>query len=268
MNKPPQSASFRFLESSVRPMELEQILREVKHLVCRDTRSIVANHNLHSLSCLRKNSKLRNFYELSAFNFVDGMSLIAMTKLLGHTVSRKQRVTWVDLYAPFFEQAEQQGWSLFHLGGKTSTALELHSTIRARFPQLKFSSHHGFFDTAKNSSENQYVLTQINIIQPTILLVGLGTPLGEQWILENFHDLNAKVILPVGGLAAYLTAKVATPPRWSGRWGLEWFFRFLSEPRRLFSRYFIEFWPVFFQFFIQWSLKDASCLKESPEPGS
>ena len=82
-----------------------------------------------------------------------------------------------------------------------------------------------------------------SILSP-ILLVGLGTPLQEKWIARNFDELDVPVVWAVGALMDYVAGKMPRAPRWMLDHGLEWLFRFLVEPRRMFRRYIIGN-PVF-----------------------
>jgi N-acetylglucosaminyldiphosphoundecaprenol N-acetyl-beta-D-mannosaminyltransferase len=103
----------------------------------------------------------------------------------------------------------------------------------------------GFFDASCGSAENEALIQRINDYQPDLLVVGMGMPRQEFWTQENFARLKAHVILSSNGAAFdCIAGAVPFPPRWSGRLGLEWLFRFYHEPRRLFSRYVIEPWYV------------------------
>ena len=89
----------------------------------------------------------------------------------------------------------------------------------------------GYFDARYGSSENEALLGRINAYRPDLLMVGMGMPRQEIWTQENFARLNADVILSsIGAAFDYIAGAVPTPPRWSGRMGLEWFFRLAHEP--------------------------------------
>ncbi len=89
------------------------------------------------------------------------------------------------------------------------------------------------------------MLERINAYAPALLMVGMGMPRQELWTHENFPRLKADVILSsVGAAFDYVAGAVPTPPRWSGRLGLEWAFRLAHNPARLFSRYFVEPWYI------------------------
>jgi N-acetylglucosaminyldiphosphoundecaprenol N-acetyl-beta-D-mannosaminyltransferase len=90
---------------------------------------------------------------------------------------------------------------------------------------------------------NHEILTLIKEYQPHILMVGMSMPRQEHWILDNIESISANVILPSGAAIDYIAGAVPTPPRWAGKVGLEWLFRLVAEPRRLWRRYFVE--PLF-----------------------
>ena len=88
------------------------------------------------------------------------------------------------------------------------------------------------------------MLREITDWRPDVLLVGMGMPRQERWIARHQHDLPPCVTFPVGAAFDYEAGAVATPPRWTGRFGVEWLYRFATEPRRLFTRYFVEPWSL------------------------
>ena len=79
----------------------------------------------------------------------------------------------------------------------------------------------------------------------------MGMPRQEHWIFENSADVGAGAICNVGGLMDYIAGETPTPPRWMGRFGLEWLFRLASNPKRLWRRYLIEPWFVLKLFFAE-----------------
>jgi N-acetylglucosaminyldiphosphoundecaprenol N-acetyl-beta-D-mannosaminyltransferase len=119
-------------------------------------------------------------------------------------------------------------------------AARLHET----FPGLQIESHHGYFDRTAGSAEQEAVLARIAEYRPQLLLVGMGMPLQEHWVLESLDRLEANLIFTVGGLFDYLAGVQPTPPRWMGRVGLEWLHRLVADPRRMWQRYFLEPWFV------------------------
>lgn len=95
-----------------------------------------------------------------------------------------------------------------------------------------------------NAAEAAAVTDAISAARPDVLLVGMGMPRQERWVARFRDRLPPCVILTVGAAFDYEAGVTPTPPRWSGRLGVEWLFRFAAEPRRLFFRYFIEPWSL------------------------
>jgi N-acetylglucosaminyldiphosphoundecaprenol N-acetyl-beta-D-mannosaminyltransferase len=109
---------------------------------------------------------------------------------------------------------------------------------------------HGYFDPG--GEENERVLRAIEAFAPDVLLVGMGMPRQEHWIMDNLDRLGSTVLLPCGASIDYVAGEIPTPPRWAGRWGLEWLYRLLAEPGRLWKRYLIEPWFLGYLLVTQW----------------
>jgi N-acetylglucosaminyldiphosphoundecaprenol N-acetyl-beta-D-mannosaminyltransferase len=234
-----------FLGLTLQPRSLQEMNLLVEQGI-RDHRNwIIANHNLHSLYLLHKHPKLREFYSGVQWTHIDGMPLVALGRLYGYPLERQHRVTLVDWTYPLMELAASKGWRVFHLGSSEGSAERGAARLRTLYPGLQIEVSGGYFDARYGSSENEAMLERINAYRPDLLMVGMGMPRQEIWTQENCARLKADVILSsVGAAFDYVAGAVPTPPRWSGRLGLEWAFRLAHDPVRLFSRYFIEPWYI------------------------
>lgn len=203
-------------------------------------KTIIANHNLHSTYIYKYDSEFKEFYDLATYTHADGMILIYLAKLLGYDFSFQHRITYIDWLPHILKFAEGNNHRLFYLGGEKEVVKKAHDKISKDYKNLNVEVNHGFFDKKYDSKENISVKEKINQFSPNILMVGMGMPLQEKWILENYRDLKVNVILNSGACFDYVAGKKKTPPRTLSKYGLEWFFRFLDEPTRLFKRYFVE----------------------------
>ena len=234
--------SVRILDVAVNPLTLSDLNALIAKAIAKQQRSIIANHNLHSIYLYHRVAKMRQFYAQARCSHIDGMSLVFLGKLLGFPLRREHRVTFIDLLDSLMAEAAKQKWRIFYLGSKPGIAKKGAEILQRQFPQLQIKTFHGYFDLASDSEENQRVLAEINDYRPQILMVGMGMPRQECWILENSARIQTNVILPCGGCIDYVAGAIPTPPRWLGRIGLEWFYRLITEPRRLWQRYLIEPW--------------------------
>jgi N-acetylglucosaminyldiphosphoundecaprenol N-acetyl-beta-D-mannosaminyltransferase len=232
-----------FLGLSLHPMSLAELTAVVEQGILKSRKWIITNHNLHSVYLFHRHQKLREFYKNAHVTFIDGMPLIGLGRFYGYELKREQRVTLADWIPPLMETAARRRWRVFNLGSPDGVAEKGAAVLRRLYPGLQIEVSHGYFDSKQGSAENEAVVQRINAYQPDLLMVGMGMPRQEFWTQENFERLNAGVILASNGAAIdYVAGLVPTPPRWSGRLGLEWAFRLASEPRRLFRRYFVEPW--------------------------
>ena len=168
--------------------------------------------------------------------------MIWIARLYGHRLSRDCRLTYVDFLPRMFELAAEKKWRVFYLGSRPEICSQGMRTLRARYPGIQLCSAHGYFDVSRDRDANRMIVKKIANFRPHVLMVGMGMPRQEEWIAENLGELDAGVILPCGAALDYIAGAIPTPPRWSGRLGLEWLFRLLAEPKRLAPRYLIEPW--------------------------
>lgn len=221
--------------------DLNALLRAV---VESGARRIVAHHNLHSIYVYHHNAKMQDFYAKADYIHADGMAMVILGRLLGLPLKRDHRVTYADWIYSIMAEAAENNWRVFYLGSKPGVAKLGAEKLRKKHPLLDIQTADGYFDADKQSQENLGIVERINKYQPHILMVGMSMPRQENWILDNLDQLQVNVILPCGAAIDYVAGAVPTPPRWAGRWGLEWLFRLLSEPNRLWQRYLIEPWFV------------------------
>lgn len=220
-----------------------EFLSLLEHLAAQPGRQILANHNLHSVALFHCDPVFRAYYERSAAIHIDGMALIFWAQLLGLPVSAAQRQAFLDWQHDFFTLALRQGWRVYFIGGAPGVADKAADHLRAQHPGLLLATDHGFH--AKQGAENAAVLHRIAEFAPQILIVGMGMPLQERWVSENWDDLpNSCLILNQGAAFNYIAGVEKAAPRWLGALGLEWLYRFAHAPRRLFARYFIEPWRL------------------------
>ena len=217
---------------------------EVFHYVARrlreNQRTIVANHNIHSLAIARKNAEFRSFYSAADLVQVNSIPLIVWARLTGGRGRRFHRCTYLDWREEFWERAQAEGWRVVFVGGRPGVGERARAQILERWPKLQLAVHHGYFDAAPGSTENDAVHDAIAASRPHILLVGMGMPRQELWVMQNLQRLGPCAIFTVGAAFDYEAGIQAACPRWIGRVGAEWLFRLALDPRRLGRRYLVE----------------------------
>jgi N-acetylglucosaminyldiphosphoundecaprenol N-acetyl-beta-D-mannosaminyltransferase len=256
--------SYTFLGTRVDGLTIPELNARVADTVERGEQRIIANHNLHSIYLYHHDPKMRAFYAQASYTHVDGMALVYLGLLLGLPLARNHRVTYVDWLEPLIAEAARRGWRVFYLGSRPGVAEQGAAILRDKFSDLQIATAHGYFDVRLDSQESQNVLEAINAYQPNVLMVGMGMPRQEHWLIDNIGQLQANVVLNAGATMDYVVGVVPTPPRWSGRLGLEWLFRLAAEPRRLWRRYLIEPWFVLGLFFAELPKQRRPTTKRGP----
>lgn len=225
--------------------ELFSILESYVTNYQRSKTNLIGYVNLHGLYVSKNDYEMLNFYFQSDLNYIDGMPIIWLGKILGERLSFVNRITLLDYLYEMLEFSTSKGFKIAWVGGTEESISKGIQTIRSKVDNIDILGINGYKD-------DQYYINQLNNFKPDIVLVGLGMPAQEKWTMRLKDQLNAKVIWNIGATIDFVSKKVPKSPSWAGKYGFDWFFRFINEPRRMFFRYFIE--PIFlvFYFLKQW----------------
>ncbi|MBL8433581.1 WecB/TagA/CpsF family glycosyltransferase [Zoogloea sp.] len=165
----------------------------------------------------------------------DGMPVVWASRLLGKPL--KERVTGVDLFEALMARAAQKGWRVFLLGAREEVVSGVARLYPARYPGLTIAGYrNGYWSQA----EEEEVVAQISAARPDILFVAISSPTKEAFLARYQAAMKVPFAMGVGGTFDVAVGHVKRAPVWMQKAGLEWFYRFLQEPRRMFRRYFIE----------------------------
>ena len=146
-------------------------------------------------------------------------------------------------------------FSIFLLGASPGVGEQLKQTIRAQYPHCKVVGVYvPPFMKVFSEEENIKMIDAVNAVSPDVLLVSLTAPKQDIWIAENLHRVNASIQIGIGGAFEVMAGLAKRAPKWMHTAGLEWLYRFIQEPKRLFRRYFIEA-PLFIPLILKQKFK-------------
>ncbi len=203
-----------------------------------------------------QNPSFARVYDQASLKLADGTPLLWAARFLGTPL--KAKISGSDLVPALCQVAAQKGLSLFFLGGKPGSAQGAQERMTARYPGLRIlGTHCPPFNFENKDVENVFIIQELKRLKPDVLIVGLGTPKQEFWISKFMAHYDVPVSIGVGGTFEFLSGAVRRAPRWMQVAGLEWFWRLLQEPGRLWKRYLVED-VVFFKLIWQQKKRMAS----------
>ena len=177
-------------------------------------------------------------------------------KILTGTLEKKgefERMQGVTFTEEIIKKAAQEGWSIYILGGWEDSLIRFESEIRAKYPRLELTIDYDVSRVDVRTGQGRLVLQnaveRINSISPDVLFVALGPPLQEKWIYEHKYLVSVGVAIGVGATFDILSGKLRRAPEIMIKLGLEWFWRFITQPWRL-KRILIAF--LYFPLKIAW----------------
>lgn len=210
--------------------------RIVKHALTGAIPSYVVTPNAQHVLSLQRDAHFRDIYEKAFLAVPDGVSLLWSAKFLQTPLNG--RVNGTDLFEQLSAVAEKKGLKIFLLGGRAGAAQAAKRTLQARHPELKIvGTHCPPYGFESQPEELASINSKIKAAAPDILFVGLGAPKQEKWIYNNYQQLGVPVSLGIGVSFELVADMVQRAPLWMQKWGLEWLFRLIVEPKRLWKRY-------------------------------
>mgnify|MGYP001122148869 CR=1 FL=1 len=191
--------------------------------------------NVDKLVKASRDPELREAINRCALVSVDGMPVVWASRLLGKPLV--ERVAGIDLFDALVARASESGWRVYFLGARREVVEAVGTLYASRYPSLQIA---GWRDGYWPPEEDPAVAESIAAARPDLLFVAISSPRKEQFLARWQGVMRVPFAMGVGGSFDVVTGRVGRAPRWMQRSGLEWFYRFLQEPRRMFRRYFIE----------------------------
>lgn len=235
--------SYRVFGFKVSPGSIPELTDFLAERILAKRKCVITSQNLHGVYSYFHEPKFRALHEdANTFVRIDGMPILWMARLAGVPTRGDQRVAWIDWFQPLLARAQEKGWRIFYLGGNQKTLDLGIAWIRREFPELSVGGRNGYFKAERDHLENTAVVSEINAFAPDLLIVGMGMGRQESWVLENRSQLECTCVATCGALLEYYAGTAVTPPRWTGKLGLEWAYRLCTNPRRFGWRYLVEPW--------------------------
>ena len=209
----------------------------IQVLVESQTSSYAIAANVHVVMTGFWQSEYQKIINEAALVTPDGMPLVWVMRQLGN--NGQSRVYGPDLMLAWCERAAEKDLSIYLYGGTEEMLKKLTQKLSEQFPTLKIAGSHSPPFRPLTPEEEQQDCDRINTSGASVVFVALGCPKQEQWMARQQGRINA-VMIGVGAAFSFHSGEVKQAPRWMMKLGLEWFYRFSTEPRRLWRRYLIN----------------------------
>jgi N-acetylglucosaminyldiphosphoundecaprenol N-acetyl-beta-D-mannosaminyltransferase len=213
------------------PLAVAAMERAIEHR----SKGYICVTGVHGVSEAQADPAFRSILNGAFLNTPDGMPMVWLGKLAGHRAM--DRVYGPDLLIQACRVSGQTGWRHFFYGGAPGVAGQLAEALRRRFPYLEVAGTFTPPFRPLNDTEQRALREEVARARPDIIWVGLSTPKQEAFMADALGWLDTTLMVGVGAAFDLLSGRVRQAPRWIQRAGIEWLYRLIQEPRRLWSRY-------------------------------
>ena len=227
------------LNTFINNVTMSETVEAIEQMIAADKKSYIVAINVDVVMKIEADPYLKKIVDDADMVLVDGKPLVWISKLHGRPL--KEKVSGSDLVPLLCEVAAKNGYKVFIIGGKEGSAERAKQRLEEKLPDIKIvGTYAPPFGFEKDDAELERINRMISQAHPDLLITCFGCPKQEKWIYENIEKYDAKVSICAGATVDFLAGNVTRAPRWMSEHGLEWFYRFLQEHRRMFRRYFVD----------------------------
>jgi len=233
-SKTPITENAQILGIPIHNVTMDAAISEIIERAHSDVTSRVCYLNADCANIAWNNSEYRDALTTAEMTLADGIGVKLAGKFLRQGI--RQNVNGTDLFPRLCAALVDSDSSIYLLGGKPGIAEGVCEYIQKNHPGVKIAGeHHGFY----KPEEEQEIILNIRKSGATILLVAMGCPKQDLWVKKNLDATGCKVGMGVGGLFDFFSGRIPRAPIWMREIGMEWVFRFMQEPGRLWKRYIV-----------------------------
>jgi N-acetylglucosaminyldiphosphoundecaprenol N-acetyl-beta-D-mannosaminyltransferase len=238
MSGSPVSKRIRIGSIWIDAVTFAETLDRIQALVEAGLGGMVFTPNIDHVVIAENDPEFRAAYAAADLSLVDGQPLMWAARLLDTPLPEK--VSGSDLIVPLIERAGQRGWRVYILGAGPGVAEEAAEILRGRYKVNVVGTASPMIGRQPDPTADAKIVATIAAAKTQLLLLALGAPKQELWLHRNRAALSTAVGVGVGASVDFVAGRVQRAPRWVSRSGLEWLYRLVREPRRLWRRYLVN----------------------------
>ena len=229
---------YRILNSTIHSSNIKKIrIILEKRLNKKNEPRLITTFNLDFLRLTDCDLEFNEICNNSLYNLPDGFGITSLIRLkYGESINR---ITGNDIFPLLLDIANKNEYKIAIVGGSTEVSKKVEQKILENFnfkkDRLLCISPSNNFE--QNNNENATIIAKVSAFKPNILFAALGCPRQEKWLYKNMNLFGSQVNIGIGATLDYYSGKKKRSPRIMQEIGLEWLWRLINEPTRLFSRY-------------------------------
>lgn len=207
----------------------EELSKNVENDIKNNKKAFIVAINPEKILKARKDNKLKTLLNKADYQIPDGIGVVYASKLKKGKI--KSRVTGIDCMEMLCDLSNKKGYKIFLYGAKKETVNTAKKKLEEKYNNINIT---GIMDGYEK--DNKKIIKKINDSKADIVFVALGSPKQENWIIENKDKINAKIFQGVGGSFDVISGNIKRAPKWMQKIGLEWLYRLIKEPKRIFRQ--------------------------------
>lgn len=222
------------LNTFVDDLSMDETVAAVKQIVQdgRPVQHVVINAS--KVNLMEEDSELSNIVNSCPLINADGASILWAAKVLG--VPLRERVTGIDLFLRLVELAPKEGWKIFLFGAREEVVQTVRKTFEEQYPGISIvGCRNGYFTEA----DEPEIVAEMAASGADMMFVAFSSPKKERWVHKHLNQLGIPFVMGVGGSFDVVAGVTDRAPMWMQEHGLEWFYRLVQEPGRLWRRYIV-----------------------------
>lgn len=206
---------------------------ELKKFIIDDIKcnkkSFIVAINPEKILKAKDNIELKKLLNRATYQIPDGVGVIYASKIRKGSI--KSRITGIDSMEMICKLSNDEGYKIFMYGAKKDTVLKAKEVLEKKYPNIKIVGYMDGYEKDDNK-----IVSVINKSKADIIFVALGSPKQEEWIKNHMDKLNVKIFQGVGGSFDVISGNIKRAPKWMRKSGLEWLYRLIKEPKRIFRQ--------------------------------
>ncbi|MBO4651034.1 MAG: WecB/TagA/CpsF family glycosyltransferase [Clostridiales bacterium] len=228
---------YPILNTYVNAISMDETITEVEKIIKagKPTQHVVIN--ALKVNLMNENSELQKIVNSCPLINADGASIVWAAKKLG--VPLKERVAGIDLFENLVKLAAEKGYKIYLFGAKEEVVTKVKKIFGEKYPTIQIVGYRNGYFTEADEPE---IVKNMHNSGADMMFVAFSSPKKEFWVNKYLNEMNIPFVMGVGGSFDVVAGVTNRAPKWMQDHGLEWFYRFIQEPRRLWNRYVVGNW--------------------------